>query len=173
MERMSILDYPEDIYRGHVVRYMMANGFLLPGDKVIDAACGTGYSQELLYNSGEWVGVDKGNFLQFPLLENSSLIEADLNTWKPDFSFDVFISFETIEHIEDYSTLIESGKLANRLMITSVPVIKSTHFNEFHLHDFKPGELVGIIEDSEWQHYQTLYQPSDYVEFYVFKRRDK
>lgn len=171
MERMSVIDYSEELYRGHVVRYMIANSFVRPGETVLDAACGTGYSQHLLANAGEWVGVDKDNALEFPLLDTSSFVQADLDSWNPDFSFDVFVSFETVEHIKNFKQLLKVGKQAERMMILSVPVVPSSHYNEFHLHDFRPGQLPALIENKTWGLYQTLYQPSEFAEIYVFVKR--
>jgi hypothetical protein len=88
---------------------------------------------------GKYIGVDKEN-----LCGN---IVADLNTWQPDFDFDIGISFETIEHIENYQNLLNILKKAKKYIIYSTPIVPTKHRNIYHLHDFTFKQLKEFFKD--------------------------
>lgn len=153
---------------GHEFRYRLAAGFCTPGMVVVDAACGTGYGSHLLGKHLRYVGIDRS----LVVIETTALtIRADLTTWEPDFDIDVFISFETIEHLDDYTALIAAAKTAGHWIIMSVPVVPTAKTNPFHVHDFTPGDLDRLIVDDNWRHYQTVQQPQEFSEISVFERR--
>ncbi len=145
---------------GHDFRYRLAAGFVGPGDVVLDAACGTGYGQPLL-GPCHYVGVD---------LHPGHLVR-DLRDWEPDFPFDVAVSFETIEHLDDYMPLVRALRQARKWVIASVPVVPTVADNLYHRHDFAPGDLLSILLWGPWSHYQTVQQPSERSEIVVMRRR--
>lgn len=159
-ERLHSESY-ERSWRGHRFRYRLAAGFA--EGTVLDAACGTGYGAEIL-GDVEYIGVDND-----PSLEPT--IAADLETWEPDFDFDVFVGFETIEHLSDYGPYVQAAKRARRWIVLSTPVVPTTHLNPFHRHNFAPGELASLICDEHWSYYQGILQPSELAEVCVFERR--
>lgn len=120
----------------HEERYRIASWFTQPTDTVLDAACGTGYSRDILH--GHWIGVDKED-----LCGN---IVADLNTWQPTFHFDVFAGFETIEHLENPANYVEIAKRA-RIICLSTPIIPTKDRNPYHLQDFTRQEIEAMFED--------------------------
>lgn len=173
-ERMSKEEMTGSSVHGHQTRYRLAAGHLLWGDRVLDAACGTGYGSEILLSRGGvlYYGVDyKLKELIVDENPNRTFIESDLQKFTPTFDYEVFVGFETIEHLEDYSHYLNVAKMARRTMLFSVPVIPTVGINPWHLHDFEPGELVSIIEDDRWQCIQTLDQPSEFSEIYIFARK--
>lgn len=155
---------------GHEFRYRIAAGFVRPGSRVVDAACGTGYGAALIRRGSfiRYVGVD---VRPAPDLFVGSYIQADLTGWEPGFPFTVGISFETIEHLDDYTHLIRTLKLADEWVIASVPVVPTVGRNPYHRHDFSPGDLRALIEDDDWRCYQVVDQPSESAEIAVFQRR--
>lgn len=163
VERIAGVSGPAEY--GHEFRYRLAAGFLQPGDVVVDAACGVGYGKTSLaiHNDVVYFGVDKHTGPQ--------IIEADLEDWHPTFDFDVFVGFETIEHLKDYSGYIRAAKLARRWIIVSTPVVPTRSDNPFHHHDFAPGDLARLFSDAQWEHYQTVSQPTEVAEISVFKCR--
>ena len=172
-ERMGPNEMHGSSLYGHLTRYRLAAGYLEEDDLVLDAACGTGYGSDVLIQRGpiEYVGVDRTLEELIVGGHQRTFLQADLVTWWPDFDFDVFVGFETVEHLPDYRNYLQVAKCANRVILLSVPVIPTKHMNPWHLHDFEPGELVGIVEDDEWQCIQALGQPSEFSEIYIFTRR--
>lgn len=158
---------------GHKVRYRLASGFVDYDDIVVDAACGIGYGEQFIDPNASYFGIDLlDKEKRVETNRFSPWIQADLQEVVIDFSFDVGISFETIEHIEDYSNLLTQLKKANKWVICSVPVVPTVHINEWHKHDFAPLEFPAIFEDDQWEMYQYLAQPQELSEIYIFKRRD-
>ena len=120
----------------HIQRYTVAGKYTKEDDVVLDMACGTGYGKE--YLKGKYIGVDK-----VALCGN---IVANLNEWKPDFDFDVGVSLETIEHIENYKNVIENLKQAKKYIIYSTPIIPTVGLNQFHVNDFTYAELKDMFK---------------------------
>jgi len=120
----------------HEYRYKLAGKYTEDTDTVLDMACGTGYGAKFL--KGNYKGVDKADL--------SGNIVADLNTWKPDFDFDVGVSFETIEHIQNYQNVLDNLKKAKKYIIYSTPIVPTVGANPFHLHDFTYAELRKMFE---------------------------
>lgn len=167
---------PELEREGHEFRYRLAAGFAAYNDWVLDAACGTGYGSKFFSHSHFYRGVDKDP--QYPDSAYRKFIAADLESWEPisegfdtTFPFDVAISFETIEHLPNYDHFITVLKRAKKWILVSVPVVPTVGINPWHVHDFAPGEMVGLFEDDDWRLYQMVQQPSESSEIYVFCRR--
>lgn len=172
-ERLTEQEVESKAGWGHKVRYRLASGFVEEGDIVLDAACGIGYGEQFMDLNASYFGVDllpKESRVETNRF--SPWIEADLQEMVIDFPFDVGISFETIEHLPDYSNLITQLKKASKWVICSVPVVPTVHLNEYHVHDFAPLEFPAIFEDDQWEMYQYLGQPQELSEIYIFKRRD-
>lgn len=121
----------------HEYRYKVAGEYTSERDIVLDAACGIGYGKAFL--KGTYKPVDKE-----PLCGN---IVVDLNTWEPDFDFDVAVSFETLEHVHHYEHLLSVLKRAKRLICLSTPIVPTTHFNPHHVHDFTYEQVRGMLTD--------------------------
>ena len=158
---------------GHEFRYIIAHGLTIPGDTVLDAACGTGYGATILAPHGSGVhyfGIDIRP-VSAHTCPTHRFVNVDLQEQMTPIPFDVGVSFETIEHLDDYQPLVATLKLARRWIIASVPVVQTTHTNPWHLHDFVPGDLAHLFVDDDWELYQTVGQPSEVSEISVFRRR--
>ncbi len=123
------------------------------GKEVLDASCGTGYGLKIISEAGPKAvtGVDisaaaiaaaKSRFGDHA----AALIEADLQELPfEDDSFDVAISFETIEHVEEPRRAL--AELRRVLRPEGVLVVSSPNpeayigHNEHHVHEFRPAEL--------------------------------
>jgi len=161
---------------GHLARYYLASGFMEAGDVALDAACGIGYGSKIMskFAGTSYVGVDRhaspdfADFVQ-PWVRFEV---ADLLRFNPDFDFDVFVGFETIEHLPEIGHYLDLARGARKWAIMSAPVVPTKHFNEHHLRDFAPGEVPRIFLEGhpEWGLFQTLGQPSEVSEIYVFRR---
>jgi hypothetical protein len=159
---------------GHEVRYALAAGLLRPGDVVVDAACGIGYGALVLDAHGDvtYYGVDRDtSIVAVKPHARRTFIQADLQTWQPDFSFDVAVGFETIEHLKSYDTYLEWVRRATRFVVVSVPIVPSKHDNVFHVHDFERDDVIQLVTaDSDWRLLQHFDQPWEHSCVYVFAR---
>lgn len=164
---------PEAVTPGHRARYLLAAGALDPGDVVIDAACGIGYGAEILdkhQDLDRYVGVDKDVSYCKPGRLGAHFHEADLREWRPDFQFDVVVSFETIEHISDYGLMIDWMTCARKWIIASVPVVPTVGINPWHVHNFESGELPKLFKG--WEVFQVFGQPQELSEVYMLRRSE-
>src|SRR3989338_7633286 len=149
-----------DIYQEHIARYKFAQQFV-ENKTVMDIACGTGYGAKILADKAQEVwGGDiseeaikiakekySGENIHFRVLDASEL-PFDNN------SFDLVVSFETIEHIKDYkSYLFEIKRVLKQggRLILSTPDKRITRRlgieNKFHLKEFNKKELADILKN--------------------------
>ncbi len=118
----------------HLVRYSLAAEWIRKGDAVLDCACGLGYGTAVLAarSPGDrFLGVDidpasidyaRDNFGHWGteyLAASATNLEA-----VPDCSQDVVVSFETMEHLEDYQSFVSEAARILRpdgRIIVSIP----------------------------------------------------
>lgn len=155
------------IYAEHLTRYQGALP-LVGGLTVLDIACGSGYGTQLLASAAEHVyGVDirpeavtyaRERFLE-PNVE--FLVGDAVEIPLPDDSVDVVVTFETIEHIEDYRKFLKEVKRvlkADGVALVSTPNdLEFAEGNHFHLHEFGYEELLALLAE-EFTHTESLFQ---------------
>ena len=157
----------------HWHRYAFARRFAT-GRRVLDAACGEGYGTSLLgavaagavgvdidaatighasarYGDGTRVRFVEGSCTKLPL---------------PDASFDVIVSFETIEHLPAADQPPMLAEFARVLAPGGIVVISSpnkrvysderAYVNEFHLHELYRDDLARLLAPAfpaqRWHH---------------------
>ncbi|MCG3113611.1 MAG: methyltransferase domain-containing protein [Candidatus Manganitrophus sp. SB1] len=149
----------------HVIRYQWACDYIKPGDRVLDAACGLGYGSHVIQymtQAEKIVGFDGSEYAvnyatQSFAYENGQveylwgILPDALSSYK-DGSFDVIVSFETLEHVADPPALL---KEFHRLLspggriIVSVPNNWSDETgrdpNPYHLHVYDWTRLQGEL----------------------------
>ncbi len=154
-------DVRSDIYQEHVARYKYAIKFIKIGDKVLDIACGSGYGSNILAEIGAkvWAGdMDaEAIMLAQDKYKKNNLIFEKLDAIKLPFAdneFDVVVSFETIEHIENYMKFISELKRVLKpggQLILSTPNVVATKRlkinNPFHIKEFTRQELLSLFND--------------------------
>lgn len=143
------------VYGEHIVRYHAAVA-LVKGKTVLDIASGSGYGSSLLGEAaGHVYGVD---------IDEEAITYAKKNYGSPSVEFlvgdgvsipleensvDVVVSFETIEHIEDYRTFMAEVKRVLKddgLFILSTPNdVEFPETNHFHIHEFERRELENLV----------------------------
>jgi ubiquinone/menaquinone biosynthesis C-methylase UbiE len=146
-------------YASHINRYMWASR-LVKGKEVIDAACGVGYGTNIISCSDakSVVGVDIAkkainHAKKAYKRDNLHFMEGDVTKLRlPDSSLDVFISFETIEHISKPDKIVSEAKrlLKNDgIFIVSVPNEKiwQNFENEYHLENYDLEKFKNILKD--------------------------
>ncbi len=152
-------------YLEHISRYEFAATYV-EGKTVLDVACGNGYGADLLLNSGKArsvVGADiseeainyaKNNYAS----ENLEFyIEDAADTHFNDKTFDIIVSFETIEHINNYlQYLVEMKRILqdDGILVVSTPNRKFASpgseepINPFHKKEFFLHEFLTVINNS-------------------------
>jgi SAM-dependent methyltransferase len=140
----------------NAARYVFAAPYAA-GKRVLDIACGTGYGLALLEGRAARVtGVDMDvealRKAPAAIADGSTTVVAADACWLPfdDASFDLVVSFETLEHLRDRETFV--GELrrvltAEGTCILSTPNANYTQpvngkpTNPFHVHEYAPDEL--------------------------------
>lgn len=130
----------------HIIKYTK-------NKQVLDIACGAGYGTYLIAKDGEaksviGVDIDKdairyGNH-RYPS-ENIKRFDADATLFSYDSKFDIIVSFETIEHVQEYNKLLENyykNLNDDGILFISTPITKATTIN--------PGNPYHVIE---WNFY--------------------
>jgi len=167
---------PYIIYQEHIGRYIFAGAFT-KNKLVLDVACGTGYGTEYLLSRGAKmvvgldISADAINYARskFDRSKGLHFIRADAANFPfSDSSFDIIVSFETIEHLKDQSEFLAECKRVlknDSLFISSTPnkLISSPDtekpVNPFHIKEFYPDEFRHLL----CKHFTgvTLYGQSD------------
>lgn len=150
-----------DIEHEHFHRYVWATEFCRD-KKVLDVASGDGYGTYILSQRAktvcgceineEAVRSAQKNYHA----ENLSYHAASCTqTPFPDDLFDVVVSFETIEHIQDYELFVKEVRRVLKpggIFICSTPEIhefnelSQVENNEFHIHEFEKKEFVELLQ---------------------------
>lgn len=143
----------------HIHRYYFAAGFC-NGKRVIDAACGEGYGSAILSNSASSVvGVDISpeavshavSAYHAPTLKFTC---ADVTALPFDENeFDVFVSFETIEHHDRHQEMMLEVRRVLKpggVLVISSPdklnySIKPKYTNPFHVKELLVEEFMALV----------------------------
>ncbi len=139
----------------HVARYQVAKQFV-SGKSVLDIACGEGYGSLLMKQWGarEVTGVDidlaaiesaKRNFL----VDGVSFICGDAETLTSNDKFDVIVSLETMEHVENeqvYLSKLKALLAEDGVLILSCPndhwYFSENESNPYHLRKYTFQDFV-------------------------------
>lgn len=145
----------EQRFQDHFIRYDFAKKFC-ENKKVLDIACGSGYGTNILSQIAKeiiWMDVSK-DAIKFNKntykLNNWEFIYYD---WKinpfTNKTFDVIISFETIEHIVEYNNFLKELKRVlkdNWILIISTPnFLGEIWKNKYHVSNFKHEKFIEIV----------------------------
>lgn len=155
----------------HLHRYGIAKDFVK--DKIVlDIACGEGYGSYILSSEAKAVtGIDSSGTVIKNAAEkykkpNLAFKEGYVeNIPAADRSFDIVVSFETIEHITDHGKMLQEIKRVLKedgLVILSTPEKKfysdeSGYNNPFHKKELYEDELRNLIK-MFFGHSYFLYQ---------------
>lgn len=149
----------------HLVRYSLAAEWVRAGDAVLDCACGLGYGTAVLAArspGSHFLGIDLDPGSVAYALDNFGLWNAEYRaasatdlTGIPDASFNTVVSFETLEHLEDYATFMDEAARVLRpggLIIVSVPNLWADETgrdpNPHHHHVFDYKRCRAALEPS-------------------------
>ncbi len=145
------------IYDEHLVRYQLA-AQLAADKKVLDIACGSGYGAKILAEAGAAkvtaidqspaaIALARQNYSHANLIYKEGDAE---NIGEAGGSFDLAVSFETIEHLKNPEKyLAEIARVLNQKGIFLVSTPNREVFgqkNPYHLHEFTRGEFEQILK---------------------------
>lgn len=148
----------------HVSRYIYAATKIRGGDTVLDAACGLGYGTAVLAacsTGANFIGVDidpdsityaTANFAAVDKTLSYKACDITNLSFLPNHSIDVIVSFETIEHVENYDALLKELRRVlkpNGRIIGSVPNLwcddTGKDPNPYHFHVFDWNKLQQAV----------------------------
>lgn len=142
--------YGPDLAR-HRSAYQYAARFVHSG-RTLDLGCGNGYgSAELSDAGGRIVALDRiAPDLQHRR-QSLHYVRADLaGVPLAPRVFDLVVSFQVIEHLEDPTGYLEAIAASMRLdgtaLITTPNVLQSDGVNPFHVHEYEAGELCELLQ---------------------------
>ncbi len=151
-----------EIWYEHYHRYLMVSE-LVTGKKVLDAACGEGYGSALLAGyADKVVGVDiDAKSIQHAKqryhADNLKFVCANVLAIPiPDNSFDVVVSFETLEHLAEHEELLTEYRRLLKddgILIISTPdkaeySDKTGFNNEYHVKELYRHEFKALLDRS-------------------------
>lgn len=119
-------------YQHHIARYNFALMYARK-KKVLDAACGSGFGVNLFYDVADYVmGMDiSDEAIEYAREKyNGDFVIGDLNEHFPPIHFDIVISFETIEHLDDPTFFIENVKEHADAFMFSIPINDPSKFHK-------------------------------------------
>lgn len=158
----------------HVLRYLLARGWVNKNDTVIDCACGPGYGSKILAQVAKQVySFDKATVVLKNAGDNISMVACDLEqptNFKP-YKPNVFVSIETIEHLSDPQKFLDEVVEAtpDKIIISS-PNKDTAGENEFHLSNVKLSDLEKMMTKyPDYFYYGHVLMGYCYVAFFVHK----
>ncbi len=150
----------------HVERYALLRQFAK--GVVCDAACGCGYGSYLLSTNPDVtsvIGLDTNtDIISFAQKEYESsktkFFNVNIGEWVSNQKIDMLFSVETIEHIEDRDILPDFCDRNNiNHVILTYPSKKTTHYNPYHLYDFKLQDILNIFHKFTcYRHFNWEYE---------------
>jgi len=136
-------------YQHHMARYNFALMYAR-NKRVLDAACGSGFGTNLLYDVASLIcGVDisKEAYAYAQERYNGTFVVCDLNKYIPAGPFDIVISFETIEHLDDPNKFIENVIKVSNAFLFSIPINDPSKFHKTVYSVYEIKNLFGKYFD--------------------------
>lgn len=155
----------ELVHAEHVARYLAAAG-LASDRRVLDVACGEGYGTDMLARAGAQaavgVDIDEATIERAAERYAGTFQRADVAELPfEDGSFDLVVSFETIEHVGDAKAALSELQRVlapDGLLLISTP--NSSEYlvdNEFHVREFSHDEFEVLLK-GRFPSVRLLYQ---------------
>lgn len=138
-----------------LARHRAAYGFaasLAGGGCVLDLGCGSGYGAAELAQRCEWLlGVDRVSPDPASRRGRAQFLRADIAGLPlAPAAFDLVVSFQVIEHLEDPAPYLDAMARLVRpggtVLITTPNLLTSDRVNPFHVHEYESAELEGTLE---------------------------
>jgi SAM-dependent methyltransferase len=149
------LQHGQLVHAEHLARYRLA-GQLAPGRRVLDAASGEGYGSGVLKAAGAdtvtGVDIDPKCVDHARGRHDAEFVVSDVAELPfEDDSFDLVVSFETIEHVADARRVLAEFRRVltpDGILLVSTPN-KHEYLtdNEFHTIEFTHAEFLSLLRE--------------------------
>ncbi len=155
MERLALDRFSSLWLRNqHLARYRWAATFAR-GLRVLDAACGTGYGSRILSEAGarQVTSMDISNEAS-----GAAFVRADATRLPArDGAFDLYASFETLEHVEDDERLVREARRVlapggrffcstpNRDFLSPGLTLRDRPRNPYHVREYSIAEFESLL----------------------------
>jgi len=148
------IDDDHDLYGPDLARHRSAYQYAarsVRSCRTLDLGCGNGYgSAELSDAGGRVVALDRIAPDAQHRRESLQYVRGDLGGVPlAPRGFDLVVSFQVIEHLEDPTTYLEAIAAAMRLdgmaLVTTPNVLQSDGVNPFHVHEYERDELRQLL----------------------------
>lgn len=150
-----------ELFLQHIGRYLFASSYVC-GKTVLDAACGSGYGTAILAQRAyRVVGIDISKEAvayckQYYQSDNTQFVNMDCtNLAFPKESFDLIVSFETLEHVKKVERFVQELHRVLKpdgQLIISTPnrdiyaLYNKNRKNEYHTREFDENGFQELIE---------------------------
>jgi 2-polyprenyl-3-methyl-5-hydroxy-6-metoxy-1,4-benzoquinol methylase len=147
-----------DIYqKSHYKRYIFAKQYVFPGMICGDFACGSGYGSVLLAEeAGRVTGVDINPYVvdtvikRYATRKNIEFVCSDLRVITFDNIFDLIVSFETVEHIEECNVVGLFKNISKALKNDGVLIFSTPYLQTRTLEGLEMGfHLIFDIDETK------------------------
>jgi SAM-dependent methyltransferase len=150
----------EDVVMGlyHRYSYEVAARSLRPGDRVLDVGFGEGYGARILGAEYTGVELDRDLVSHARMRYPDGRFEAYDGRHLPEGPFDLVVSFQVIEHVDDPDPwLAEIARVGRRAMFATPNRIHrigegERPWNRYHVREFSGEELRRLLE----RHYDEV-----------------
>jgi SAM-dependent methyltransferase len=155
MERLALDRFSSPWLRNqHLARYRWAAAFA-PGLRVLDSACGTGYGSRILSEAGarRVTSMDVSGDAS-----GLDFVRADATRLPAKKgAFDLYVSFETIEHVEDDVALLREAlrvlaprgtfvcSTPNRDFLSPGLTLRDRPRNPYHVREYSIAEFESLL----------------------------
>lgn len=156
----QLLEEQSPWWAEHIHRYTEVLKIIKSTDTILDIACGTGFGSNILAEKA--AQVIGGDIDKTTIAENNTIYDKDNLSFQEldgtklpfdDNTFDVLVSFETIEHTIHYDEMIKEFKRV--VKPTGKLFISTPNFylnspsgivtNPFHTQEFTPDDFNALI----------------------------
>lgn len=166
----------EKIRIDHKVRYQTASKYIQRNDNVLDIACGVGYGSYIMavnHSSANLTGMDISQKTidfanKYYSRENIQYICGNcLKAPLQDGSFDVIVTYETVEHIDEdelFLTKLHKALKNTGTLILSTPNQDFLPFDKkqhpYHIKHYKKSEITDLLDQCGFEIKEVFGQPN-------------